>query len=214
MVSELARLHREEARGALTEAQVCARDGRGGAGDEVPPDNHVPTCHYPGGIFEELPALAPELLRPSEISGQSWKKASEGTSRSRVNFLIPLESQRPWSPPVGFQCVYESYFQDETKLWFPIPRLVTTYVRRRGAAISLCLNASWRIAVALMVMAAEIDITRSVLSFEELTSLNPLDEGLLSIKLRPNYNVVGGHPSKTLDWQRSYFYVKSDDSTF
>ena len=73
MVSESARLHREEVRGAPTEAQVCARDGRGGAGEVVPPVNYVPTCHYTEGIFEELPALAPELLRSPEVSGQSWE---------------------------------------------------------------------------------------------------------------------------------------------
>ena len=162
-----------------------------------------------------------------EGSGQSWenviKTRSTPVSVKRllreqrgcgVTYVIPSGSQRHWSPPVGFHCVYESYFQDDTKLWFPIPRLVTSYVRRRGTAISQFLNGSWRIAVALMVMAAEIDVTLSVRAFEELTPVNPLDEGLLLIKLWPNYNVEGGHPSKTLDWQRYYFYVKSDDSVF
>jgi len=65
-----------------------------------------------------------------------------------------------------------------------------------------------------MGMAAEIDVSLSVRAFEELTSINPLDDVLLSIKMRPNYNVVGGHPNKTFDWQRSYFYIKSDDSAF
>ena len=65
-----------------------------------------------------------------------------------------------------------------------------------------------------MVMAAEIDVTFSVRAFEELTSINPQDEGLLSVRMRPNYNVIGGHPTKTVDWQRSYFFVKSNDSAF
>ena len=73
LVSESARLHQEEVIGAPTEAQVCARDCRGGAGEVVPPVNYVPTCHYPGGIFEELPALAPKLLHSPEVSGQSWE---------------------------------------------------------------------------------------------------------------------------------------------
>ncbi|XP_048613340.1 meiosis-specific protein ASY2-like [Brassica napus] len=67
---------------------------------------------------------------------------------------------------------------------------------------------------ALMVMAAEIDVSLSVRVFEELTSISSLDKGLLSIKMRPSYNVIGGHPNKTFDWQRSYFYVKSDSSAF
>ena len=65
-----------------------------------------------------------------------------------------------------------------------------------------------------MVMAAEIDVSLSVRAFEELPSISSLDEGLLSIKMRPSYNVVGGNPNMTFDWQRSYFYVKSDDSAF
>ncbi|KAF8099063.1 hypothetical protein N665_0252s0002 [Sinapis alba] len=32
--------------------------------------------------------------------------------------------------------------------------------------------------------------------------------------MRTNYNVVKGYPNKTADWQRSYFYIKSDDSVF
>ena len=65
-----------------------------------------------------------------------------------------------------------------------------------------------------MAMAAEINVSLSVLAFEELTSISSLDDGLLSIKMRPSYNVIGGHPNKTFDWQRSYFYVKWDDSAF
>ena len=65
-----------------------------------------------------------------------------------------------------------------------------------------------------MVLAAENDITMSVRVFEELTSINPQDEGLWSIKARPNYNVMGGNPNKTTDWQRSYFYIKSDEFSF
>ena len=43
-----------------------------------------------------------------------------------------------------------------------------------------------------MVMAAEIDVSLSVRAFEELTSVSLLDDGLLSIKMRPSYNVIGG----------------------
>ncbi|XP_048599728.1 meiosis-specific protein ASY2-like [Brassica napus] len=205
LVSESARSYRQEVGGTPAEPQVCERDGSGGARDGAPLVNYVPTCYYPGEIFEELSAVAPEFMRSPDVSGQAWENVIEMQStpdsvkkllRERrglgVTFLIPSKSQRPWSPPVGFQCVYESYFQDDTKLWFPIPRLVTSYVRRRGAAISHFLNGSWRIAVALMVMAAEIDVSLSVCAFEELTSISSLDDGLLLIKMRPSYNVIGG----------------------
>ncbi|KAF2540239.1 hypothetical protein F2Q68_00030932 [Brassica cretica] len=32
--------------------------------------------------------------------------------------------------------------------------------------------------------------------------------------MRPNCNVCAGHPNKTQNWQRSYFFIKSDDSAF
>lgn len=153
-----------------------ARDGRGGASDgEISPPDFVPCCYHPGGIFEDLLALAPELMRPPTVEGKTWGNVEETSSTpSRVKillrdclgvgvtFLIPTKAQRPWSPLVGFQCVYESYFQNETRLWFPIPRLVTSYVRRRDAAISQLLNGLLRLSIALMVMAAEVDVSMNV----------------------------------------------------
>ena len=184
-----------------------------------------PIVYHPGGIFEELPPLPREVLRDPQV--QSWGNVFSSCSSSEtvkrllresggagVTFLIPSAEQRPWSPPVGYQCVYESYFQDQTKLWFPIPRLITSYAFRRDIAISQLLNGSLRIAVMLMVMAAEMDISMSVRVFEELTFTKAEPNGIFSVKMRANYNVLTGHPNKTQDWQRAYFYVKSDEHAF
>ncbi|XP_013726582.1 meiosis-specific protein ASY2-like [Brassica napus] len=184
-----------------------------------------PTIYHPGGIFEELAPLPPGLLR--DPWAQSWgnvfgSSASHHTVRNLlrasggagVTYIIPSAEQRPWSPPVGYQCVYESYFGDHTKLWFPIPRLVTSYAFRRDIAISKLLNGSLRIAVMLMVMAAEMDISKSVRVFEELTFTKAEPNGIFSVKMRSNYNVLTGHPNKTEDWQRAYFFVKSDEHAF
>ncbi|XP_022558249.1 meiosis-specific protein ASY2-like [Brassica napus] len=208
LVAESARLIREERANVESVAQDCARDGRGGAHDtEISPPDFVPCCYHPEGIFEDLPTLAPGLLRPPAVEGQSWEnvEATRLTPSSvkillrecagvGVTFLIPTKTQRPWSPPVGFQCVYESYFQNETRLWFPIPRLITSYVRRRDAAISQFLNGSFRLLVALLVMAAEIDVSMNVRSFDELAYLKSMGEGLYLIQMRPNYNVIVGIP--------------------
>ncbi|KAF8100504.1 hypothetical protein N665_0222s0003 [Sinapis alba] len=129
-------------------------------------------------------------------------------------FLISTYLERPWSPPVGYQCVYESYFQPDTKLWFPIPRLITSYVFRRNVALSQFVNGSYRIAVAMMVLAAEIGVSMSVRAFEELTSLKAQPHGIFLVKMQPNYNILTGHPNKTLGWNRRYFYVKSDKAAF
>ncbi|KAG2255386.1 hypothetical protein Bca52824_074680 [Brassica carinata] len=148
------------------------------------------------------------------VEGQMWENVEETRSTPSsvkaflrecggvgVTFLIPTRSHRPWSPPLGFQCVCESYFQSETKLWFPIPRLITSYARRRDAAMSQFLNGAFRISVALMVTAAEIDISMSVRTLEDLTYVKSMGDGLFSIQMRPNYN-------------RFYFYVKSDGFAF
>lgn len=88
-----------------------------------------PVIYHPGGIFEELPRLPSEVLRDPRV--QSWGNVFSSCSSDRtvkdllrqcggagVTYLIPSTEQRPWSPPFGYQCVYESYFKDQTKLWF------------------------------------------------------------------------------------------------
>ncbi|XP_048609333.1 meiosis-specific protein ASY2-like [Brassica napus] len=190
--------------------------------DEV---DYRPVIYHPGGIFEELPSLPPEALRDPRV--QSWGNVFSSCSSNEtvknllrenggagVTFLIPSTDQQPWSPPVGYQCVYESYFKDQTKLWFPIPRLITSYAFRRDIAISQLLNESLRIAVMLMVMAAEMDVSMSVRVFEELTFTKAEPNGIFSIKMRASYNVLTGHPNKTQDWQRAYFFIKSDEHAF
>ncbi|KAG2250672.1 hypothetical protein Bca52824_080808 [Brassica carinata] len=176
-------MSRNQLREERENVTLISRDGQGGAdvGEASLPD-FVPCRYHPGGIFEDLPALAVEQMRPSVVEGQSWENIEETRSTpssvkallrecegTGVTFLIPTRSQRPWSPPLGFQCVYESYFQDETKLWFPIPRLITSYVRRRDAAISQFFNGAFRTSVTLMVTAAEIDVSMSFQTLEELT---------------------------------------------
>ncbi|XP_013589230.1 PREDICTED: uncharacterized protein At3g60930, chloroplastic-like [Brassica oleracea var. oleracea] len=194
---------------------------------EIPFDqiDYRPTIYHPGGIFEKLGPLPSELLL--DPRAQLWGNVFDSCSSHKtvkdllrrsggagVTYIIPSKGQRPWSPPIGYQCVYESYFGDHTKLWFPIPRLITSYAFRRDIAICQLLNGSLRIAVMLMVMAAEIDVSMSVRVFEELTFTKVEPHGIFSVKMRSSYNVLSGHPNKTKDWQCSYFYVKSDEHAF
>lgn len=66
----------------------------------------------------------------------------------------------------------------------------------------------------LMVMAPEMDISMNVRMFEELTFTKTEPNGIFSVKMRANYNVLTGHPNKMQDWQRAYFYIKSDEHAF
>ncbi|KAG2269485.1 hypothetical protein Bca52824_064040 [Brassica carinata] len=185
------------------------------------------TTFYPEEIFEELPQLHPDLLRPAFLAGQDWEGVEKTKSTSGsvkrvlraanavgVTFLVPTEAQRPWSPLIGYQTVYESYFQEDTRCWFPISRLITAYARRRDLTISQLLNGSLRLAVTLSVLAEQIDMPMSVRSFEEMTSITDMKDVTFSVKMRPNCNVCAGHPNKTQNWQRSYFFLKSDSSAF
>ncbi|XP_033129438.1 meiosis-specific protein ASY2 [Brassica rapa] len=196
-------------------------------GQEAVDASIVPISYYPGNIFAEESPLEVWRIRPSVVDGQDWSNVERTKSTVEsveailrdlnahgVSFIIPKRDQRPWSPPKGYQCIYESYFRNDTKLWFPIPRIVTTYAFRRGVALSQLMNGSLRLMVVLSVIAAEAGTSMSVRSFEELTSVSISDDGLVSTRMRPNYNVVTGYPTKTSDWQRSYFYVKSNRSAF
>ena len=216
-----------EGGGSGSEASSQASGLSGRSSRKIPFDriDCRPTIYHPGGIFEEIGPLPSELLRDPQA--QSWENVFDSCSSYKtvkdllrrsggagVTYIIPSRGQRPWSPPIGYQCVYESYFGDHTKLWFPIPRLITSYAFRRDIAICQLLNGSLRTAVMLMVMAAEIDVSMSVRVFEELTFTKAEPHGIFSVKMRSVYNVLSGHPNKTKDWQRSYFYVKSDEHAF
>ena len=216
LVADSARQLREERENVT----LVSRDGQGGAdvGETSLPD-FVPCRYHPGGIFEDLPALAVEQMCPSVVEGRSWENIEETRSTpssvkallrecggTGVTFLIPTKSQRPWSPPLEFQCVYESFFQKNSRLWFPIPRLVTSYCVRRDIAMTQLMIGAVRIAVALMVMAAEIDVSMSVRIFEELTQTQPKPNGLFAVQMRSGLHILNGHPSGTKLWQRSYFF--------
>ncbi|KAG2266075.1 hypothetical protein Bca52824_073154 [Brassica carinata] len=150
------------------------------------------------GTIEELPDLAPSFDRSRGLDGQDWGDVApthstlEGVSllmeanrASGVTFMIPRSDQRSWSPPVGYCCVYESFFGEDS-----------------------------RIAVVLMVMAAEIDVSLTVRIFEELTQVQPKLNGLYSVQMRSGLNVFTSPLIKTKRWQCSYFYVKADDAGF
>ncbi|KAF8109177.1 hypothetical protein N665_0101s0008 [Sinapis alba] len=181
--------------------------------------------------FVELPPIPSGSRRPPELSDRMEKLVGKGMRKTGatpssvqailercgavgVTYLIPAEHERLWSPPIEYQCVYEAYFGADTKLWFPIPRLVTSYISRRQVALSQFVNGSYRIAVALMVLSAEIDISLNVRAFEELTSMKALRGGFFAIRMRPNYNIITDHSNKTQKWKKNYFYVKADEFAF
>ncbi|KAF8087738.1 hypothetical protein N665_0569s0002 [Sinapis alba] len=129
-------------------------------------------------------------------------------------FLIPADHQRPWTPPAGYACVYESWFTN-CSLWWPLPEFLTTYCHRRRIALSQYTANGIRILVTLTVLAAESGISMSVRIFEELTTPSITAKTRFFYgKMVPKYNVITGKPSKVNFWNRAYFYVKINDASF
>lgn len=85
---------------------------------------------------------------------------------------------------------------------------------RRDVALTQLMVVAVTIVVVLMVMAAEIDVYMSVRVFEELTQTQPKPNGVYAVQMRSGLLILSGHPSRTKNWQRSYFYVKADEATF
>ncbi|KAF8058485.1 hypothetical protein N665_1243s0001 [Sinapis alba] len=85
------------------------------------------------------------------------------------SFLVPADHQRPWTPPAGYACVYESWFTN-CSLWLPLPKFLTSYCHRRKIALSQYTANGIRILVTLTVLAAELGIKMSARLFEELTT--------------------------------------------
>lgn len=179
------------------------------------------------GSIEQLLDLHSESSRPSVVAEQGWGDVFQtcstvksvpsllrGCEADCVTFIIPRADQRPWSARIGFYCVYESLFEKDSKLWFPIPRLITSYCSRRDIALTKLMIGTARIAVALMVMAAEADVSMSVRFFEELTQTQPKLNGIYAVQMRSGLHILSGHPSRTKYWQRSYFYVRADKIAF
>ncbi|KAG2323145.1 hypothetical protein Bca52824_016358 [Brassica carinata] len=158
----------------------------------------TPFRYHRDGMIEELADLSLGLDRSHGANEQDWGDVGPTLSdyeslyslmeKSRafgVTFLIPRSDQRPWTPPVGYCCVYESFFGDDSK-----------------------------IAVALMFMAAEIDVSMSVRAFEELTQTQPKPNGVYSVQMRSGLHILTSPLIKTKEWKRSYFYVKADEAGF
>ncbi|KAF8053519.1 hypothetical protein N665_1407s0002 [Sinapis alba] len=137
-----------------------------------------------------------------------------GTPPAEFLFFIPANHQRPWTPPVGYTCVYQSWFND-CSLWWPLPEFLTTYCSRRKIALGQYTSNGIRILVTLSVLVSELGIKMSVRLFEEITTPSITSKTWFFYgKMFPKYNVITGKPSKVNFWNRAYFYFKINEASF
>ncbi|KAF8114133.1 hypothetical protein N665_0041s0022 [Sinapis alba] len=152
---------------------------------------------------------------PTSSTFKSVRRLTLQTSPpAGFSFLIPADHQRPWTPPVVYACVYESWFNN-CSLWWPLPEFLTTYCSRRKIALGQY-TANWiRILVKLSVLAAELGINMSIRLFEDLTTPSiTAKTGFSYGKMVPKYNVITRKPSKVNFWNRAYFYIKINEASF
>ncbi|KAF8084551.1 hypothetical protein N665_0713s0004 [Sinapis alba] len=184
---------------------------------------------WTGADFEFDEEIDPEQERRSSIKkNQRWENhfPTRSTFKSvrrlilqtnppaGFSFLIPADHQRPWTPPAGYACVYESWFTN-CSLWWPLPEFLTTYCHRRRIALGQYTANMIGILVTLTILAAELGISMSVRLFEELTMPSiTAKTGFFYGKMVSKYNVITGKPSKVNFWNRAYFYIKINDASF
>ncbi|KAF8108359.1 hypothetical protein N665_0110s0001 [Sinapis alba] len=128
-----------------------------------------------------------EEIDPEKVHRFSFKKNQKWENHlpTRSSFK---SHQRPWTPPVGYACVYESCFNN-CRLWGPLPELLTIYCSRRKIAL--------------------------VRLFEEITTPSITAKiRFFYRKMVPKYNVLTGKPSKVNHWNQPYFYVKINEASF
>ncbi|KAF3611243.1 hypothetical protein DY000_02049579 [Brassica cretica] len=148
--------------------------------------------------------VGPSLLT-EEALRRMWKKC--GFSRE-IEARIPLKEERPWSAPPGWVCLYSLSFL-QSHLWFPLPRLLTSYAAKRDVAISQMSPAAVRNMVIALVLGAEADVDVDAKFFEMISQMNFITDGTFSVSIKARCRLMDGRgPSKADDWQRKYFFVR------
>ncbi|KAG7552775.1 hypothetical protein ISN45_Aa06g033620 [Arabidopsis thaliana x Arabidopsis arenosa] len=129
---------------------------------------------------------------------------------SSIEARVPTPSERPWSAPAGFLCVYESFFT-ECGLTFPIPGFLLEYVARREMALSQLSVAAIRNAIGLVRLASRCGVVVRLSHYEEMTKIKSLSKkkpGLHYVQSSTTPKLVDEAKSKTNDWSAGYFFVR------
>uniref|UniRef100_M4DC19 Uncharacterized protein n=1 Tax=Brassica campestris TaxID=3711 RepID=M4DC19_BRACM len=133
-----------------------------------------------------------------------WKKC--GFSQE-IEAQVLLEKERPWSAPPGWVCLYSLYFL-QSRLWFPLPRLLTSYAVKRDVAISQMSPADIRNMVIALVLGAEVDVDVDVEFFKMISQMNFITDETFSVSIKARCRLMDGRgPSKVDGWQRKYFFI-------
>ncbi|KAF3559660.1 hypothetical protein F2Q69_00011966 [Brassica cretica] len=145
----------------------------------------------------------------SLLTKDSWKRMRRKCGFSReIETRLHSNEERPWSDPPGWICLYSQYFL-HSRLWFPLPRLLTSYATKRDVAISQMSPAAIRNMVISLVLGAEVDVDVDAEFFEMISQMNFITGKTFSVSIKTLCRFMEGRgPSKADGWQRKYFFVR------
>lgn len=93
-----------------------------------------------------------------------------GLADCGISFVIPRPTDRPWNPPKGYICLYETYFK-QCHIWFPLSTLLITFAHRHRLAISQLTPAAICNFVGVLTFGVEGGFRVNSCCFEEMTTL-------------------------------------------
>ncbi|KFK29942.1 hypothetical protein AALP_AA7G198200 [Arabis alpina] len=149
----------------------------------------------------------------SSSSYDSLEKLRGDDDWSGIDIRISRPHERPWTPPEGFMCLYECYF-NHGGMWFPIPRLALEYCEARRVAPSQLTCASYRNICAILTMAAELGRSVNLAQLEEMVGFAKSGEcGRFYASMRSGNMILTGVSSRIERWKNKYFFVRVNRSS-
>ena len=132
----------------------------------------------------------------------------------QLQMRAPTADERPWTPPPGWMCLYEAFFT-HSRLWFSLPRLLTSYAAARDIALTQFTPAAMRNVVAALVLGAEVGIDVDLRFFEELATIsrNPGTPNTFYINIKSRHGILRGRVNKAHEWFQHYFFIRIDSAS-
>ncbi|KAF3536034.1 hypothetical protein F2Q69_00021631 [Brassica cretica] len=161
--------------------------------------------HSAGDPVEGNKEFVGSSLLTEDALKRMWKKCGFSWE---IEAQISLEEEKPWSAPPGWVCLYSLSFL-QSRLWFPLPQLLTSYATNRDVAISQMSLAAIRNMVIALVRGAEVDADVYVEFFEMFSQMTFTTDETFSVSIKTRCRLMDGRgPSKADGWQRIYFFVR------
>ncbi|KFK27500.1 hypothetical protein AALP_AA8G390900 [Arabis alpina] len=180
----------------------------------VAQDEEVGGNNSPAGARFLGPGLSHDLFPrgsddiASSSTYDSLEKLRGDDDWSGIDIRIPRPHERPWTPPEGFMCLYECYF-NHGGIWFPVPRLALEYCEARRVALSQLTCASYRNICAILTIAAELGRSVNLTQLEEMVGFAKFGVcGRFYASMRSGCMILTGISSRIESWKNKYFFVR------